>query len=161
MAIALINICNRPSLEFVRESFVPPVAAYVGRFGWIALAISRGTWTRAWNELRKIAELEGAGPLRSAVYVVWPLAWPMLVVAGLLIGALSMTEVAATGTLAPQHPPVLTNALLIWVHKNHFQPMIELSLLFAALVAMLGLAVSAFVAVVVRRYREIERETLQ
>ena len=85
----------------------------------------------------------------------------MLIVAALLIGALSMTEVAATGTLAPQHPPVLTNALLIWVHKNHFEPMIEVSLLFAALVTMSGLTVSAFVALVVRRYREIERQTVQ
>ncbi len=120
-----------------------PVAAYVGRFGWLAVAGARGTWTRPWRELRDMASLDGAGTLSTAARVVWPLAWPTLAAGAMLVGALSLTEVPATVLLFPQHPQVLTPTLMTWVHMARFDPMIEASLLM-----MLAVLVPAVAAVV-------------
>ena len=120
-----------------------PVAAYVGRFGWLAMAGARGTWTRPWRELRDMASLDGAGTFATAARVVWPLAWPTLAAGAMLVGALSLTEVPATVLLFPQHPQVLTPTLMTWVHMARFDPMIEASLLM-----MLTVLVPAVLAVV-------------
>jgi ABC-type Fe3+ transport system permease subunit len=106
-----------------------PVVAYVGRFGWLALAGGRGTWGRSWKELRDMAAIDGAGAFRTAVSVVWPLSWPTLVAGALLVGALSMTEVPATVLLFPVNPQVLTPRLMTWLHQARSDSMIEASLM--------------------------------
>ena len=159
LAISLIRLCNRPLLEWARDSCVLPSAVYLGRFGWIALVVASGTWARGWRELRLVAALDGAGPARIAAYIIWPLAWPMLLAGSLLVGALSLTEVTATATLIPEHPPVLTTALLAWAHKNRFEPMIEASLLSVGAVTILGIGLSALLSLVARRSRAVERQT--
>jgi iron(III) transport system permease protein len=116
------------------------VIAYVGRFGWLAMAASRGTWTRPWRELRDVAAVDGASRWQSALHVVWPLAWPMLLAGGLLVGALSMTEVPATVLLFPQNPQVLTPTLMTWVHMVRYDPMIEASLVMMAAVLVPAIA---------------------
>ncbi len=140
LAIALIRIYNRPWLDWAYRAFPVPVLAYVGRFGWLALAAGRGTWTRPWRELRDMAAVDGANSLQSAVSIVWPLAWPTLVAGGLLVGALSLTEVPATVLLFPLHPQVLTPLLMAWVHMARFDPMIEASLLMMLAVLLPALA---------------------
>ncbi len=137
LAIALIRIYNRPLLgldRWVYDSCLVTVLAYVGRFGWLAVAAARGTWTGPWRDLRNMAALDGAGPLRTAWFVVWPLAWPVLLAGGLLVGALSLTEVPATVLLMPQKPQVLTPTLMTWVHMARYDSMIEASLLMMAVV---------------------------
>ncbi len=139
LAIAVIRIYNRPFLGlrgWAYDSSVVTVAAYVGRFGWLAMAAARGTWVGPWRELRSMASLDGAGPMRAAWAVVWPVAWPTLLAGGLLVGALSMTEVPATVLLMPQHPQVLTPVLMTWVHMVRFDPMIEASLLMQGVVVV-------------------------
>jgi ABC-type Fe3+ transport system permease subunit len=143
LAIALIRIYNRPWLDWAYNAFPVPVIAYVGRFGWLSLAAGRGTWTRPWRELRDMSSIDGASTFRTALSVVWPLAWPTLLAGGLLVGALSLTEVPATVLLFPQNPQVLTPMLMTWVHMARFDPMIQASLLMmiAVLVpALLALA---------------------
>lgn len=129
LAIALIRVYNRPGLFWAYNCAVVPVVAYVGRFGWLAVAAARGTWSRPWVELRDMASVDGAGRLRTASGVVWPLAWPMLLAGGLIVGALSLTEVPATVLLMPQNPQVLTPTLMTWVHMVRYDSMIEASLL--------------------------------
>jgi iron(III) transport system permease protein len=129
------------------------VIAYVGRFGWLAIAAGRGVWSRPWRELREVASIDGAGPLRTAVSVVWPLAWPTLVAGGLLVGALSLTEVPATVLLLPQNPQVLTPTLMTWVHMARFDPMIEASLLMMATVLVPALAALLLAAVGIKALR--------
>ncbi len=129
LAIALIRIYNHPWLDWAYGAFPVPVIAYVGRFGWLALAGARGAWGRGWRELREMASLDGAGAFRTAVSVVWPLAWPTLVAGALLVGALSMTEVPATVLLFPNRPQVLTPTLMTWLHQARSDSMIEASLL--------------------------------
>ena len=136
LAIADIRIYNRPGLLWAYDNFPAPVFAYFGRFGWLALAASRGTWSRPWMELREIASLDGATRWRTSLSVIWPLAWPVLLAGGLVVGALSMTEVPATVLLFPQNPQVLTPTLMTWVHMAHFDPMIEASLLMMAVVLL-------------------------
>jgi iron(III) transport system permease protein len=134
LAISLIRIYDRPSLMWAYNGITLPIIAYAARFGWLPLAAARGTWTDSWRELREMAALDGAGPLRTAAYVVWPLAWPSLLAGCLLVGALSLTEVPATVLLSPQNPQVLTPMLMTWVHMVRYDSMIEASLAMMALV---------------------------
>ena len=89
-----------------------------------------------------MASLDGAGPLGVAMRVVWPLAWPTLLAGGILLAALSLTEVPATVLLSPQNPQVLTPMLMTWVHMARFDPMIEASLLMVMLVLTLSRGMS-------------------
>lgn len=146
LAIGLIRIYNRPGLMWAYDAFPVPVLAYAARFGWLALAGARGTWTEPWRDLRQMAAVDGAGPVRTAMAVVWPLAWPGLVAGALLVGALSLTEVPATVLLSPQHPQVLTPMLMSWVHMARYDPMIEASLLMMAMVLLPAIGVVGLVA---------------
>jgi iron(III) transport system permease protein len=140
LAIALIRIFNRPGLAWAYDISVVPTIAYVGRFGWLAIAAGRGTWSRPWRELREVAAVDGSGTLRTTLSVIWPIAWPTLLAGALLVGALSLTEVPATVLLMPQNPQVLTPTLMTWVHMARFDPMIEASLLMMAGVLVPSLA---------------------
>jgi ABC-type Fe3+ transport system permease subunit len=140
LAIALIRIYNRDWLDWAYNAWPVPVIAYMGRFGWLAMSGARGTWTAGWKEMRDMASLDGAGPFRTAVYVVWPLVWPVLLAGALLVGALSLTEVPATVLLFPEHPQVLTPRLMTWLHQRRSDDMIKASLLMmmAVLLPALG-----------------------
>ena len=153
LAIADIRIYNRPGLFWAYQAFPVAVFAYVGRFGWLALAAGRGSWSGPWRDLRDIASVDGASTFRTASGVVWPLAWPTLLAGGLLVGALSMTEVPATVLLFPQKPQVLTPMLMTWVHMARFDPMIEASLLMMAVVLVPALAGVGLAALGVRIFR--------
>jgi ABC-type Fe3+ transport system permease subunit len=155
LAIANIRIYNQPGLTWVYDNFPAPVLAYFGRFGWLALAAGRGTWTRPWQELREMASLDGASTLRTATGVVWPLAWPLLLAGGLMVGALSMTEVPATVLLFPQNPQVLTPTLMTWVHMARYDPMIEASLLMMAVVLLPAVASVLLTALSLRLVRRL------
>jgi DNA-binding beta-propeller fold protein YncE/ABC-type Fe3+ transport system permease subunit len=156
LAIALIRIYNHRVLDVDRwmyNAWPVPVLAYVGRFGWLAVAGARGTWSRPWRELRDMASLDGAGTLATAAGIVWPLAWPTLAAGALLVGALSLTEVPATVLLFPQHPQVLTPTLMTWVHMARFDSMIEASLLMMLTVLIPAAAALALLAVSLRLAR--------
>src|ERR1019366_6098985 len=143
LAIALIRIYNRLWLDWAYNAWPVPVIAYVGRFGWLSLAAGRGPGPRPWQELRDMSSIDGASTFRTALSIIWPLAWPTLLAGSLLVGALSLTEVPATVLLFPQNPQVLTPMLMTWVHMARFDPMIQASLLMmiAVLVpALLALA---------------------
>jgi len=146
LAIALIRLYNRPAPGWVGELLMLVynglpiiVMALLGRFAWIALLGARMTWTRPWQELRDLAALDGAGPMRSALHVIWPLAWPILAAAGLVVMVLSLSEVPATVLISPQRPQPLIPMLMTWVHMLRYDSMIEGSLLLSALVMSLGL----------------------
>lgn len=136
LAIALIRLWDRPALDWAYDGWGVPVLAYVGRFGFIALAAARGTWGGRWRDLRTMAEVDGASPARAAMAVIWPMAWPPLLAGALLVGALSMTEVPATILLRPHRPEVLTPMLMTWVHMTRYDPMIEACLLMMTLVLL-------------------------
>ena len=153
LAIALIRIYNRPVLgldDWAYNAWPVPVAAYVGRFGWLAMAGARSTWGRPWRDLRAMASLDGAGTFATAWRVVWPLAWPTLAAGAVLVGALSLTEVPATVLLFPQNPQVLTPTLMTWVHMARFDPMIEASLLMMMAVLVPAAVAIALIAAGVR-----------
>lgn len=136
LAIALIRVFNQPVISALYDGPVLPIAAYTARFGFLPLAAAASLWTRPWQELREMASLDGAGPVRTAANVVWPLAWPTLVAGAVLAGALSLSEVPATVLLTPQHPRVLTNLIQTWVHTVRYDPMIEASLLLITLITL-------------------------
>ena len=140
LAIGLIRIYNHIWLDWVYNSWVLPMIAYVGRFAWIAIGAGRSTWSRPWQELRDVAAVDGAPALPTAVHVIWPLAWPVLLAGGLMVGALSLTEVPATVLLMPQNPQVLTPTLMTWVHMVRYDSMIEASLLMMATVLVPAVA---------------------
>jgi ABC-type Fe3+ transport system permease subunit len=143
LAIAMIRIYNHPWLDWAYGAFPVPVIAYVARFGWLAMAASKGTWTPSWKELRDMAAVDGAGTFRTACSIVWPLGWPMLAAGALLVGCLSLTEVPATVLLFPQNPMVLTPRLMTWLHQLRSDDMIN-----AALLMMMAVVVPALAAVV-------------
>lgn len=121
----------------------------------IALWAARVTWLRTWDSLREQAALCGAGPVRTAVHVVWPMAWPALLAGALLVGAFSLTETPSTSILVPQHPPVLITRLLIWAHVIRSDRMIEAAFLIVLLVAVPTLAVAILVHRVRRRFGSV------
>ncbi len=137
LAIALIRLYNRSWLSEVYNGPGIVVMAYVGRFGWIALAAAGATWGRSWRELRDLAALDGAGFVQTARSVIWPLAWPLLGASAVLVAILSLSEVPATVLLAPQRPPMLTPLLMTWVHMLRYDAMIEGSLLLVGIVLLL------------------------
>ena len=158
VAIVLLRFANEPNLSWARDSCALPIAAYLGRFSWIILAIVASTWSRVWRGFRDVAALEGAGPASTFAYVVWPLSWPMLLGAALLVSAFSLTEVSATATLIPQHPPVLTTVMLTWAHKAHFAPMIAASLIMIVVITMLAIATRGLFLLSTRRAGEFKSE---
>ena len=143
LAIAMIRIYNHPWLYWAYGAFPVPVIAYVARFGWLAMAAGKGTWTQSWKELRDMAAVDGAGTFRTAWAIVWPLGWPILAAGALLVGCLSLTEVPATVLLFPQNPMVLTPRLMTWLHQLRSDDMID-----AALLMMMAVLVPALLAVV-------------
>ena len=151
LAIAAIRLWNRPGLQWVYDAFPVTVLLYLGRFGWLALIGAWGTWGKGWEELRAMAAVDGAGPVRTAMHVIWPVAWPMLLAGALLAGALSLTEVPATVLLQPSNPQVLTPMLMTWVHMTRYDPMIEASLLMMASVIVPWLVVVLLSAIGRRR----------
>ena len=99
LAIALIRLYNRPLLSgWVYNAPPIMVMAYVARFGWLVLLAAGATWSPRWRTLRDMAAVDGAGPGRAALHVVWPLAWPLLVASTLLVAG----PVADRG---PRHRP--------------------------------------------------------
>lgn len=158
LAIGLIRIYNRPGLAWAYETSVVPVLAYLGRFGWLAIAAGRSASTRPWRELRDIASVDGANAFQLARSIIWPLAWPMLLAGGLLVGALSLTEVPATVLLMPQNPQVMTPMLMTWVHNLHYNSMIEASLLMMAAVLVPAVGAVGLAAVGLRAvWRGLQR----
>jgi ABC-type Fe3+ transport system permease subunit len=160
LAIADIRIYNRPGLMWAYDAFPAPVFAYLGRFGWIALVAARGAFSKPWQELREMASLDGATPPQIARGIIWPLAWPILLAGGLMVGALSMTEVPATVLLFPQHPQVLTPSLMTWVHMARYDPMIEASLLMMAVVLLPALTAIFLTAMGLRVSRKFGRASV-
>jgi len=153
LAIALIRMYNREATAWVYNAPPIVVMAFVARFGWVALVAGRSTWSPHWRSLRDMAAMDGAGPVRTASHVLWPLAWPILLAAGVLVMALSLTEVPATLLLSPQRPPMLTPMLMTWVHMLRYDAMIEASLLLMLLVAALGVFVTLLVVLQMRGWR--------
>jgi DNA-binding beta-propeller fold protein YncE len=116
------------------------VMAYLARFGWLVLLSAGATWSRPWRGVRDMAAVDGAGPLRTALYVVWPLGWPLLAGAAVLVLVLSLTEVPATVLISPLRPRPIVPMLMTWVHTLESDPMIEASLLLMAVVLALATA---------------------
>ena len=139
LAIALIRIYNRPSLDWVYDGPLIVVMAYVARFGWLALLAAAVTRSRAWRPLRELAAVDGAGDLQTAAHVVWPLARPLLAASALLVAVLSLTEVPATVLISPLRPQPIVPMLMTWVHMQRYDDMLEASLLLMAAVLVLAL----------------------
>ena len=140
LAVALLRLYNRPGLRWAADSPPIMVGAYLGRFAWIALLAAGATWSRPWRLLRDQAAIDGAGAGRTVRFVVWPLAWPLLLGGALLVLILSLTEVPATVLATPHRPPQLVPMLMTWVHTLESDPMIEASLLLACVVLVLAAA---------------------
>ena len=155
LAIALIRLYNRRWLSEVYNGPAIVMMAYVGRFGWIALAAAAATWTRPWRELRDLAAVDGAGPVLTVVNIVWPLAWPILGASAVLVAILSLTEVPATVLLQPQRPTMLTPLLMTWVHMLRYDAMIQGSLLLVIVVFALTLLAVALTWIGLRTFTPV------
>lgn len=145
LAIGLIRIYNRPVLFWAYDAWPLPMMAYIGRFGWLAVMAGRSAWSPPWRDLRDSAQVDGANTLQTALHIIWPLAWPTLLAGGLIVAALSLTEVPATVLLFPQHPQVLTPMLMTWLHMDRYDSMIEASLLM--MLTVIAPAVAAVILV--------------
>jgi ABC-type Fe3+ transport system permease subunit len=145
LAIGLIRLFNRDATAWVYDSFAIAIIAYVARFGWIALAAALATWQPSWVSLREMSAVDGANETQTLWRVVFPLAWPIVASAGLLVGVLSLTEVPATMLLSPQNPQPIVPLLMTWVHLQRYDAMIEGTLLLSAVVVAAAAVVVALV----------------
>ena len=87
LAIALIRLYNRPlllglGLQRARRSWSWRTSR--GSGGWRCWR-RRCDWSRPWRAVRDMAAVDGAGDGRAAAHVVWPLAWPLLAAAAVLV----------------------------------------------------------------------------
>jgi ABC-type Fe3+ transport system permease subunit len=155
LAIGLIRIYNQPWLGWIYNAPPIMVMAYIGRFGWIALLAAALTWGRSWREVREMSAVDGAGPGRTMVHVIWPLAWPICAAAGVLLMILGLTEVPATVLLSPQRPPMLIPLLMTWVHLLRNDDMLEGALLLVVMVLVLALVAVVLVWLGMRVFRGI------
>lgn len=158
IAIAQIYMYNRPATSWFYNAPPVIVLAFLARFGWVAMVAGQTTWSPHWKGLRDLAAMDGAGAVRTASSVLWPLAWPVLLAASVLVMALCLTEVPATLLISPQRPPMLTPMLMTWVHMLRYDAMIEASLLLIGIVALLGAVVAALVWLQVRREGKGKKE---
>jgi ABC-type Fe3+ transport system permease subunit/DNA-binding beta-propeller fold protein YncE len=155
--ISLLRVSGHELFGLIYDRAPVMVIAYLGRFGWLALLAGEWAWSRPVRELRDLAAVDGAGPGRTVVSVVWPIVWPVLLASALLVMILSMTEVGATVLLSPQRPQPLVPVLMGWVHMLRNDEMLEGTLLLMALVLLLGLGFVVFawlgirLAVILRR----------
>lgn len=139
IAIALIRIYNRPWLDWVYNGLPVIVMSHVARFGWLPLLAGGATWARGFRQVRELAATDGATRAQATIHVVWPIAWPTLLSAGLLVVALALTEVPATVLLSPQRPQPIIPMLMTWVHMLRYDAMIQASLALCAMVSVLAL----------------------
>ncbi len=157
IAVALIRMYNRPHLGWIYDGPIIVIMAYLGRFGWIAVAAARATRSGAWTELRDLAAIDGASTARTGWAVVMPLAWPMIAAVAVLLMILSMTEAPATVLLNPQRPQTLIPMLMQWVHMQRYDDMLEGSLLLMGVVACLAIGAMGFVVISWRMWRRARR----
>jgi len=159
LAIAMIRLYNQPAdsiayfaTHAVYNGPAIVVMAYLARFGWLAVWASAWTWSPRWRELRELAAIDGASGLQTAWQVIGPLAWPLLLAAGVLIMLLAMTEVSATILLNPVRPKMFVSELMTWVHTLRSDDMLEGSLLLATIVIALSLIGIVLVAILRKRW---------
>lgn len=151
LAIAVVRIYNRRWLgmdDWLYDSPLSAMLAHVARFGWIVVLAGWATHVGGWRQVREQAAIDGAGPWRAALAVVLPLAWPTLLAAGLVVSALSLTDVPVSVLLAPQ---TLVPLLMTWVHMLRYEPMIEASLLMVSLMLAMAFAVVLLARLSLRR----------
>ncbi len=135
-AIAMLRIFNGTDLgAWILDNHLAVILAHAGRFSWIALIAGASLHTGPWRAYREMAGVDGADARQIFFKVILGMGWPVLVMAALLIGSLSLTEVPATALLVP---PSLIPMLLTWVHMQRYGPMLEASLLLCLLILMIG-----------------------
>lgn len=135
-AIAMLRIFSTSDLGVrILDWNIPVVLAHVSRFSWIALLAGASLHAGPWQKYRQMAAADGASGVQIFRDVIVGMGWPMIMLAGVLMGSLSLTEVPATALLVP---PSLVPMLLTWVHQQNYGPMLEASLLLCGIVAVLG-----------------------
>lgn len=77
------------------------VAAMLARFVFIPVCLMRLLNRRVPEELAMQAAADGASPLQRLAYARLPMLWRPLVASALVVGALTLSEIAATGLVQP------------------------------------------------------------
>jgi len=152
VAIAMIRLYNRPSLDWLYNQWPIVVMGEMALFGWLALTAGRMTWTQPWRNIREMARVDGANDWSAGRYVIGPLAWPICAAGAILVGILSLGEVPAMVLLVPLRPPTIVPWLLQWVHLQRSDEMIEGSLLLLGLVMALSALVLGLAWLASRRW---------
>jgi iron(III) transport system permease protein len=84
--------------------------------------------------LREAARLDGAGPLRELLYVVWPMTWRAAGVVALAVTALALGELAAAGRVETPGWEVFARLLFDRMHYGADATVAALSVLLLATV---------------------------
>ncbi len=160
-AIAMLRIFSISDFGIhILDWNIPVILAHVARFAWIALLAGASLHAENWGFYRRMAEVDGASRGQIFRQVIVGMGWPVLMLAGVLIGSLSLTEVPATALLVP---PSLVPMLLSWVHTQSYGPMLEASLMLCGIVLILGWCAAACVVIMRKRIpsrdRKFERGT--
>lgn len=135
-AIAILRLFGTTDIGVtILDTNLPVVLAHVSRFAWIALLCGASLQTGAWRSYQQMASVDGASAWQAFYRVILGMGWSVVLLAGLLMGALSLTEVPATALLVP---PSLVPMLLTWVHMQRYGPMMEASLILCAIVLWVG-----------------------
>jgi iron(III) transport system permease protein len=146
LGLAIIWLLDRPGhpllLSLYDRSILAPWLAQSVRCLPIATLIVGHALETLPRQLRESAAVEGAGPLKMAMFVVLPILWPALAVAWLVALALALGDLAASILVVP--PGVVTLPILIFrmlhygVEDRAAGVCLAMAAIFLALAALAG-----------------------
>ncbi|TWT44780.1 hypothetical protein RAS1_11970 [Phycisphaerae bacterium RAS1] len=140
IAIALVGAALPPAvtgdlfaaayarLPLIRDQFWIICLVETARFAFIPMIAGALTARVSAAALREAAAVDGAGPPAAFARVVLPEVWPTLAAALAVVGALSLTEVAASQLVAPPGCGNLARTLLNAIHFGRNDDVIALAL---------------------------------
>lgn len=140
VAVALLKTLTALGLPGgFRQGWYIVSAGQATRFAGVVLILLRLARDTQNKHLGEMASADGAGAIRTWVYVHLPRTWPVLAGAILLVVMFSMTEVSATMVLLPAGVPSFAQWMLNQMHYARDQHVIAACLvLVAAYVVLAG-----------------------
>ncbi|MBN2581801.1 MAG: SMP-30/gluconolactonase/LRE family protein [Planctomycetes bacterium] len=121
------------------------------RFAGLALLVLMTARQAIDRRCQEMARVDGAGTLALWRYIHWPLLWPTLLAALVLVAVFSLTELSATMLLLPPGVPHFTQRLLNQMHYARDEHVIASCLLLTTVFLGIGGLTAALVAVKGRR----------
>ncbi len=116
LGIGLISVWNRPSADFIYESSVIVIFAYIARFSPFALKAVSTNLRQIHPHLEEAAVLSGASWIRQVISILIPLTKPGLVAGWIIAFIFCMGELGTTLLVVPPGKTTLSVRIYTVMH---------------------------------------------